>query len=69
MTISINVSVNGNYKVPVTTKYGDNEATTEVITGRGLDHPFVKNIPYYHGSNPSNVVVVSIGPEEYDAGE
>lgn len=42
MTISINVSVNGNYKVPVTTKYGENEPVTEVISGRGHDGPFVK---------------------------
>lgn len=69
MTININVSVNGNYKVPVTTKYGENEPTTEVITGRGNDGPFVKHIPYYHGSNPSNVVTVTVGPEEPDNGE
>lgn len=68
MTISIQVSVNGNYKVPVTTKYGENEPTTEVISGRGLSGPAVKHIPYYHGSNPSNVVVVSVGPEEQDNG-
>lgn len=66
MTIAIKVSVNGNYKVPVTTKYGDNEPTTEVISGRGLDVPFVKDIPYYHGSNPDNIVTVSVGPEEQD---
>lgn len=66
MTISISVSVNGNYKIPVTVKYGDNEPTTEVISGKGLKHPFVKDIPYYHGSNPSNIVVVSVGPEEVD---
>jgi hypothetical protein len=69
MTISINVSVNGNYKVPVTTKYGDNEPTTEVISGRGHSGPNVKSIPYYHGSNPSNVVTVTVGPEEPDTGE
>lgn len=69
MTISINVSVNGNYKVPVTTKYGDNEPTTETITGRGHDGPFVKFISYYHGSNPGNVVTVTVGPEEQDLGE
>ena len=68
MTISIQVSVNGNYKVPVTTKYGENEATTEVISGRGLEGPNVKYIPYYHGSNPSNIVTVSVGPEEQDNG-
>lgn len=68
MTISISVSVNGNYKVPVTTKYGDNEPTTEVISGRGHTGPFVKSIHYYHGSNPSNVVTVSVGPEEQDTG-
>ena len=69
MTISIQVSVNGNYKVPVKTQYGDEEPTTEVITGRGSPVPFVKSINYYHGSNPSNVVVVSVGPEEPDNGE
>lgn len=69
MTISIKVSVNGNYKVPVTTKYGDKVPTTEVISGRGHDGPFIKNIPYYHGSNPGNVVTVSIGPEEQDNGQ
>jgi hypothetical protein len=69
MTISINVSVNGNYKVPVKTQYGDAEPTTEVISGRGHAGPYVKSIPYYHGSNPSNVVTVTIGPEEPDNGE
>lgn len=69
MTININVSVNGNYKIPVITQYGDGEPTTEVISGRGHDGPFVKNISYYHGSNPSNVVTVTIGPEEQDNGE
>lgn len=68
MTIAIQVSVNGNYKVPVTTKYGDNEPTTEVISGRGKEGAAVKHIPYYHGSNPSNVVVVTVGPEEPDNG-
>lgn len=68
MTISIRVSVNGNYKIPVKTQYGDSEPTTEVISGRGHDGPFVKDIPYYHGSNPSNVVTVEIGPEEPDNG-
>lgn len=66
MTISIQVSVNGNYKVPVTTKYGAEEETTEVISGRGHEGPCVKHIPYYHGSNPTNVVVVSVGPEAED---
>ena len=66
MTISIQVSVNGNYKVPVTTKYGTGEPTTEVISGRGHDGPRIKHISYYHGSNPENVVHVSIGPEEPD---
>lgn len=68
MTISIKVSVNGNYKVPVTTKYGDGEPTIEVISGRGHEGPFVKDIPYYHSSNSSNVVTVSVGPEEQDNG-
>ncbi|MGH9697973.1 MAG: hypothetical protein ACRD52_00770 [Candidatus Acidiferrales bacterium] len=68
MTISIKVSINGNYKIPVTTKYGDNEATTEVISGRGMKVPFVKDIPYYHGSNPGNIVTITVGPEQIDNG-
>lgn len=68
MTISISVSVNGNYKVPVSTKYGEAETTTEVISGRGHEGPFTKYIPYYHGSNPSNIVTVMVGPEEPDNG-
>ncbi len=67
MTISIQVSVNGDYKVPVTTQYGESEPTTEVISGKGHGAPFVKCIPYYHGSNPSNIVTVTVGPEEQDA--
>lgn len=69
MTISINVSVNGNYKVPVKTQYGDGELVTEVISGRGHEGPFVKNISYYHGSNPGNIVTVTVGPEEQDNGD
>lgn len=68
MTISIQVSVNGNYKVPVTTQYGDNEPETEVISGRGNDGPKVKYIPYYHSNNPDNIVTVEVGPEEQDNG-
>lgn len=64
MTISIKVSVNGNYKVPVKIKRQALEATTEVISGRGLSEPFVKDIPMYHG----DVVEVTVGPEEADNG-
>ena len=67
MTINIKVSVNGNYKVPVTVQYGDGEPTTEVISGRGHEGPFVKNISYYHGSE--TVVTVTVGPEEQDNGD
>jgi hypothetical protein len=66
MTISIQVSVNGNYKVPVTVQYGDNEPVTEVISGRGHSGPNVKHIPFYHGLSPDNVVHVTVGPEEQD---
>lgn len=69
MTISITVSVNGNYKVPVTTQYGEGEPTTEIISGRGHDGPNVKHVPYYHGSNPDNVVKVAVGPESEDNGD
>jgi hypothetical protein len=64
MTISIQVSVNGNYKAPVTVQRGTDSPTTEVVSGRGLDKPNVKYIPYYSGE----VVTVSVGPEEQDNG-
>ncbi len=67
MTISISVSVNGNYKVPVTVKRGAEEATTEVVSGRGHEGPNVKHIPYYHGTDGD--VVVTVGKEEQDNGE
>lgn len=70
MTISISVSVNGDYKVPVTVQYGDQEPVTEVISGRGHSGPNTKHIPYYHGaSRDYNVVKVSVGPEEQDNGD
>ncbi|MEI9964352.1 MAG: hypothetical protein WDM92_06270 [Caulobacteraceae bacterium] len=68
MTISINVSVNGSYKVPVTVKRGVEDPVTEVISGRGHEGPNVKNIPYYHG-NMDGDLVVTIGKEEQDFGD
>lgn len=56
--------MNGNYKVPVTTQYDNDEPTTEVISGRGLNVPFVKDIPAYL----SKVTTVTVGPEEQDNG-
>ena len=66
MTISIQVSVNGNYKVPVTVKRGAAEPTTEVVSGRGHEGPKILYIPYYHGSDGD--VVVTVGKEEQDNG-
>lgn len=67
MTISIQVSVNGTYKVPVTVKRGAAEPTTEVISGRGHEGPKVLHIPYYHG-NTDGDLVVTVGKEEQDNG-
>lgn len=64
MTISIQVSVNGNYKVPVTVQHGEQEPVTEVISGKGLSGPNVKHISCYHG--PDKIVKVTVGPEEQD---
>ena len=66
MTISIKVSVNGDYEVPVTVQYDDKPATTEVISGKGINQPFVKDIPYYHGG--AQIVAVTVGPEKYVGG-
>ena len=64
MTISIQVSVNGNYKVPVTVQHGNAPSHTEVISGKGLVGPKIYNINHYHG--PSNITRVAVGPEEPD---
>jgi len=65
MTISVTVSVNGNYKCPVSYKQGDREQS-EVISGRGNDGPKVLNIPFYHGPD---AMTLRVGPEEQDNGD
>ena len=65
MTISVQVSVNGNYKCPVTYKQGDREMT-EVVSGRDNEGPKVLYIPFYHGPD---LLTLSIGPEEQDDGK
>lgn len=67
MTISIQVSVNGNYKVPVTVTDQDGKETTEVISGRGHNGPKVKQIYYQHGRDEG--VTVFVGKEEQDNGD
>ncbi len=67
MTISINVSVNGNYKAPVKVTRSDGSTEDHVVSGRGMDRPNILNISHYHGT--SNVTTVAVGPEEKDHGE
>lgn len=65
MTISVSISVNGNYKCPVSYKQGDREVT-QVVSGFGRDTPNVVYIPFYHGAD---AMTLSVGPEEQDNGE
>ena len=65
MTISVAISVNGNYKCPVSFKQGDREES-HVISGRGLDRPNVLHIPFHHGPDAMSL---SVGPEEPDTGD
>ena len=67
MTISISVSVNGNYKAPVKVTREDGSEENHVVSGFGMDRPNVLNISHYHGA--SNVTTVAVGPEEQDNGE
>lgn len=67
MTISINIGVNGNYKVPVKVTRQDGSEENHVISGFGMDKPNVLNISHYHGA--STVTTVAVGPEEPDNGE
>jgi len=65
MTISVKVSVNGNYKCPVTYKQGD-RTQSQIVSGRGHDGPNELYIPFYHGAD---IMTLSIGPEEPDVGD
>jgi hypothetical protein len=65
MTTTIAVSINGNYKTPVTVQHGTEAAVTEVISGRGHAGPFVKN---YHPVH-AQTLTVSVGPEQEDRSE
>ncbi len=65
MTVSVRVSVNGNYKLPVSFKQGDREESF-VISGKGSSTPVERNITFYHGPD---VMSLSVGPEEEDKEE
>lgn len=62
MTISIRISVNGNYKCPVSYRQGDREVT-ETISGRGHPGPKHLDVAFYHGADAMTLIV---GPEEQD---
>lgn len=64
MTISIQVSVNGNYKAPVKITREDGSEENHVVSGFGLDRPNVLHVNHYHGG--STVTTVAVGPEEQD---
>lgn len=68
MTISIQVSVNGNYKAPVKITRQDGTVENHVVSGFGQPGPNILYVPYYHGSN-DGVVTVEVGPESQDNGE
>lgn len=65
MTISVSISVNGNYKCPVSYNQGDREHS-QIVSGFGRDTPNVVSIPFYHGAD---AMALSVGPEEQDNGE
>lgn len=62
MTITVKVSVNGNYKFPVKYKQGDREVS-EVVSGKGKEGPAELYIPFYHGPD---LMTLEIGPESPD---
>lgn len=65
MTITVKVSVNGNYKCPVSYEQGGRQHS-EVVSGFGRDTPADLFIPFYHGPD---IMTLKIGPEEPDNGE
>ncbi|SFG08347.1 hypothetical protein SAMN05518801_10730 [Novosphingobium sp. CF614] len=64
MTISVRISVNGNYKCPISYKQGDREEN-HVVSGYGRDTPNELYIHFFHGPD---VMTLSVGPEEPDNG-
>jgi len=65
MTVSVRVSVNGNYKLPVSYRRGDREESF-TLSGRGKDGPDERYISFYHGPD---AMTLSVGPEEPDNGD
>lgn len=65
MTVSVTISVNGNYKLPVKYTQGTRQVE-QVISGRGYVGPHVEHIPFYHGPD---IMTLELGPEEQDHGE
>lgn len=65
MTVSVKISVNGNYKVPYTYKQGEN-TQSGVVSGYGMDRPNELTIPFSHGPDAMSL---EVGPESPDNGE
>lgn len=65
MTVMVKVSVNGNYKLPVSYKQGDREESF-TLSGRGCVGPDERTISFYHGPD---AMTLSVGPEEQDNGD
>jgi hypothetical protein len=62
MTISIQVSVNGNYEAPVKVTRTDGSEENHTVNGRDAgSSPLYIN--HYHGD--STVTTVAVGPEKY----
>lgn len=64
MTVSVTVSVNGNYKLPIRYKQGE-RAHEEVLSGRDSNGPRILTIPFWHGPD---AMTLELGPEEPDNG-
>ncbi len=65
MTITVKVSVNGNYKCPVSYEQGGRKES-HLVSGFGKSEAAELYIPFYHGPD---LMTLSIGPESPDNGE
>lgn len=64
MTTTVKISVNGNYKCPVSYEQGARKEN-HVVSGYGRDTPNELYIPFYHGPD---VMSLRVGPESPDNG-
>ena len=67
MTITIQVTIQGNYKVPIKVVRPGHPDEEVVITGRNAGGPVSRHFTHFHGDE--STTQVTVGPEVFDDGK